>query len=207
MRPLKISLLLSTALSLSGCAGVVTALTNDPLQHYDVKGPTIYAMTGDRRTAVAFAPGSNFRFCAESLPDAVAVFTASSSAKAGVKDKAEAAISDATAAGLMQTFHRTEIAEVYRQMGWNTCIAWAQGAITNAEYYTLLDKMVVGGVNVMATRSSQPELPHTTPSTTVVVSGAGTTITAAPPPPPPPPPPPAGPKPPTSPPPPAPPPV
>lgn len=129
----------------SGCAGVVTAFKNDPLQAYDVEHASIYAMTGDRRTAVMLEQNPKHRFCAESLPDAVAAFAASSRARAGITGKGDAEFSDATTAGLLQTFQRTEIAEVYRQMGWNTCLAWLQGAITQPQYHELLRKMVDGG--------------------------------------------------------------
>jgi hypothetical protein len=187
-------LLTTSALGLSGCAGIVTALTNDPLQHYNPQGSTVYAMTGDRRTAVITDPQSSLHFCAESLPDAVAAYSASSKAKLGLTGKGEGSFEDGVTAGLLQTFQRTEIAEVYRQMGWNTCLAWAQGAITDEQYYQLLTKMVDGGLTVMETRSKQTQVLQTVPSTSVVVTGAST---ATPPSPPPPSPPPSAPKPPS----------
>ena len=162
------------AFSSSGCASTVTAWKNDPLQSYEVLGPSVYAMTGDRRTAVFTKKGGDLRYCAESLPDAVAAFAASSSAKLkaeGLKGGAggEAGVSDQTAVGLLQTFQRTEIAEVSRQLGFNTCLAWSQGAITDAQYHDLLEKLVSGSIDVMKTRASQPLTPST-PATIQVVT-------------------------------------
>ncbi len=166
------------AFTLGGCASTVTAWKNDPLQVYDIKGPTVYAMTGDRRTAVLMEANTTKRFCAESLPDAVAAYSAASKANANVQDKASAAIEDATYAGLMQTFQRTEIAEVYRQMGWNLCLAWAQGAITSPEYYALLDKFVTGGLHAISERAEQVQVWPTSPHVTMNV-GPGGTVGAA----------------------------
>jgi hypothetical protein len=164
-------------LSVSGCAGVVTAWKNDPLQSYDVIGPSIYTMTGDRRTAVFTRKDADLRYCAESLPDAVAAFAASSSAKLkaeGLRNGAggEVGISDQASAALLQTFQRTEIAEVSRQLGFNTCLAWSQGAITSPEYHALLQDIVAGTIEVMKTRAGQPLPPP--PLTTIQILPAPT---------------------------------
>jgi hypothetical protein len=156
--------------SLTGCAGVVTAFKNDPLQAYPANRESVYAMTGDRRTAVMMNKDSPLRFCAESLPDAVAAFSASSKASIGIEGKAQGGFSDSTAAGLLQTFQRTEIAEVFRQLGWNTCLAWAQGAIDEKQYFGLLEKMVVGGLDVMTRRASQTQVVQAVPNGTLIVT-------------------------------------
>lgn len=166
---LRCAIIFLTALSLSACASLVTAFKNDPLQSYNVPGATVYAMTGDRRTAVFFDTTRQLRYCAESLPDAVAAYAAASSAKLRAdqisgSSGVEAGFNDTTSVGLLQTFQRTEIAEVSRQMGWNLCLAWTQGGITNDQYFNLLDKLVTGSVDVMKTRSGQ------TPLAPVVVS-------------------------------------
>lgn len=90
----------------------------------------------------------------------MAVFAASSKAAAqatGLKDEAaiKAEIAEATAAALLQTFQRTENAELSRQMGWNICLAWSQGGITDGQYYGLLDKLVMGAVDVMRIRATR----------------------------------------------------
>ena len=147
---------------------------NDPLHHYQIDelGTSVYAMTGDRRTAVMFAPDSKYRFCAESLPDAVTVFTASSGAKANLAGKGEVEIRDQSAAAVLQTFHRTEIADVYRQMGWNACIAWAQHGITDEQYYDLLNLITTEGMKAIVTRAGQEPK--------IIVSSTGAIILSTP---------------------------
>jgi hypothetical protein len=161
------------AVALGGCASTVTAWKNDPLQAYDMVNPTVYAMTGDRRTAVMMSPSKDKRFCAESLPDAVAAYSAASKANASLQSKASGGFEDAAYAGLMQTFQRTEIAEVYRQMGWNLCLAWAQGAIGETEYTTLLTRYVEGGIDAISKRAAQAQVhPTIAPVTLNVHPGA-----------------------------------
>lgn len=174
-------LLCATSLTICGCAPIVTAWKNDPLQAYDVAGPSIYAMTGDRRTAVFADKESKLKYCAESMPDAVAAYAASSRANAkvtGLKNEAavDAAIGESTAAALLQTFQRTENAEITRQMGWNICLAWSQGGITDAQYFILLDKLVTGSVDAMKVRAAQP-LTATASNGTITVS-AGNPFTS-----------------------------
>ena len=171
MRSHSVLLLALATFCLTGCAGAITAWKNDPLQSYKVEGPSIYAMTGDRRTAVFSDQTSPRKYCAESLPDAVAAIAASSRAAAKTKG-VEVEFGEATAVGLLQTFQRTEIAEVSRQLGWNTCLAWAQGAISNAEYHALLQQIVAGSIDVMKKRASQPVAALPAGSTLVVAPGA-----------------------------------
>ena len=153
----RVALLTASASALSGCAALVTAFKNDPLQHYDAKIPAVYAMTGDRRTAVLMEENPRLHFCAESLPDAVAAYSAASKANANIAERGSGGFEDATYAGLLQTFQRTEIAEVYRQMGWNLCLAWAQKAITSGQYHALLEKYVNGGLDAISKRASQEQ--------------------------------------------------
>jgi hypothetical protein len=157
---------------------LVTAWKNDPLQSYEIKKPSIYAMTGDRRTAVLLLGPNGYRFCAESLPDAVAAYSAASKANAGIKDKVTGGFEDATYAGLMQTFQRTEIAEIYRQLGWNMCLAWAQGGLEDPHYRALLTKFADGGLDAIAKRAIQEaKFPPIAPVTLNV--GPGGTVEAA----------------------------
>lgn len=168
------------AVATGGCASMVTAWKNDPLQSYKIESSSIYAMTGDRRTAIIFRDEltKKNRFCAESLPDAVAAFSAASKANAGVKDKVTAGYEDAAYAGLLQTFQRTEIAEIYRQLGWNMCLAWAQGGLEDPHYRALLTKFADGGLDAIAKRAIQEaKFPPVAPVTLNV--GPGGTVEAA----------------------------
>lgn len=166
---------LSAALITAGCAGSINAWKNDPLQSYTVDKPSIYTMTGDRRTAVFNLQSSPLKYCAESMPDAVAAVAASSNASARAPNgsglgEVAVGVSDTTAVGLLQTFQRTEIAELSRQLGWSTCLAWAQGAITDAQYHAILQQMVTGIVDVMKTRAGQAQVIQVVPNGSLVVS-------------------------------------
>jgi hypothetical protein len=168
-------LILGLVFTSGGCASTVTAWKNDPLQSYEIEASSIYAMTGDRRTAVIFrdeATKKN-RFCAESLPDAVAAFSAASKANASVQDKATVGFEDAAYAGLLQTFQRTEIAEIYRQLGWNLCLAWAQGATDDPNYMKLLTKFTDGGLDAIAKRAAQDQVFPTVAPVTLNVGPGG----------------------------------
>lgn len=153
------------SISLGGCAAAISAMKNDPLQKWTIRNPTMFAMTGDRRTAVVLPSSTGNRFCAESLPDAVAAFTAASKVSASLEGKASGTIDEATYAGLLQTFQRTEIAEIYRQMGWNLCLAWAQGATNDPNYMPLLTAYLNSGIDVIKMRAAQ------TQATPVVAGG------------------------------------
>jgi len=156
-----VALISAASLCATGCASVVTAWKNDPLQVYAVRNDaksvgSIYAMTGDRRTAILFKHGDRFRFCAESLPDAVAAFSAASRASASVESKAKGEFADAALANVLQTFQRTEIAEVYRQIGWNLCLAWAQDSFGDkTRYDTLMSEYIRSGLHVIEARAGQ----------------------------------------------------
>ena len=173
MRALALAIILPAAM-VGGCASTVTAWKNDPLQSYKSQRSSLYAMTGDRRTAIQINNANGQRFCAESLPDAVAAYSAASKASASVEGKASGGFEDATYAGLLQTFHRTEIAEVYRQLGWNLCLAWAQGAINDAQYFGLLDKFTVGGLDAISKRAAQEQVWPTIAPVTLNVGPGGT---------------------------------
>ena len=169
MRLIRTIIFAISCTSLTSCAALVSAWKNDPLQSYDLLGPSVYAMTGDRRTAIIVKRDDRLVFCAESLPDAVAAIAATSKLRASLGENS-IGTEDSTAVGLMQTFQRTEIAEVSRQMGWNVCLAWAQGGITNEQYYTLLSKMVDGTIDVMRTRAGQTPSVQVGPGATLVVT-------------------------------------
>ncbi len=163
MKKLAILTLLFSTFSIHGCAGYLNAWTNDPFQRHKIKGSTVYTMTGDRRTAIVNDKNSNMRYCAESLPDGISALASSSTANIkaeGLKGGAGGGLdfSDKNAVSLMQTFQRTEIAELSRQLGWSTCLAWMQGAISDAQYHAILKDIVTGSIEVMKTRASQAQL-------------------------------------------------
>ncbi len=159
-----------TCTLLGGCSSVVTAWKADPIQIYPVKkatventGSAIYTMTGERRTAVVMNRMGKDAFCAESLPEAASAYGAKSGATAKGA-KIEGSFSDDFALTLLQTYQRTEISEIYRQMAWNTCLAWAQQAISDAQYQALVAKMVTGGIEVMKMRATPTPVKVTKPA-------------------------------------------
>ncbi|CAM8671588.1 hypothetical protein [Sphingobium sp.] len=161
---------IACCVTLPGCAGLVTAWKSDPLQVYAMENPAVYTMTGDRRTAVLMDTNTARRFCAESLPDAAVAYGATSTAGLTAKG-IDAKFSDAVTATLLQTFQRTQDAEIYRQMGWNSCLAWAQGAITSEQYHALLQLMVTGGLDTMKKRAEPAPIAAPAPSPAAAGTG------------------------------------
>jgi len=166
MKKIVVMTLLLPSFLIQGCAGYLNAWTNDPFQRHKIKGSTVYTMTGDRRTAIVNDKNSNVRYCAESLPDGISALASSSTANIkaeGLKGGAGGGIdfSDKNAVSLMQTFQRTEIAELSRQLGWSTCLAWMQGAISDEQYHAILKDIVAGSIEVMKTRASQAQIAPT----------------------------------------------
>lgn len=113
-------------------------------------------VTGERRLEFIAPKGSNLRMCAESLPEVSSAVAAATGASANIVDKGAASVNDAFKTALLQTFTRTEIAEVLRQMGWQACQAWAQGALDDAQYREQLAKIIDAGIKVVELRASQP---------------------------------------------------
>ncbi|USU13194.1 hypothetical protein NF701_04985 [Sphingomonadaceae bacterium OTU29THOMA1] len=154
-----------TSITLSACASEITAWQNDPISSYgayrevadkETGKPrqaligSIMTTTGDRRAVVNI----DGKLCAESMPDAITVVTGSSDGSIG-KDGIKANFGSSTKAGILQTYQRTESDSLIRQLGWNSCLAWAQGAIGNKEYYDLLKIMFDAGADVMRIRATQ----------------------------------------------------
>src|SRR3546814_19108891 len=98
-------------------------------------------MTGDHQSVV---PGpiplphnpNPLRICAESIPDAARAIGASSAATAslptevtGTPQTQQFGFNDAVSSALLLTFARTETADVVRQLGWQNCLAYMNGAI------------------------------------------------------------------------------
>ena len=164
-------------MNLAGCASTISAVTNRSIAAHDFKEGRIFSMTGERRLAMAVAKmkkddPKRVVMCAESLPEVAAAVAASSSASASLVNQGSGALSDAFQTQLLQTFTRTEISEVLRQLSWQLCQAWAQGALTDDEYKAELNRLVTAGIDVMKVRADQT--PAATP-------GQQTTLVSVPP--------------------------
>jgi len=149
-----------TLLTLPGCASTISAWKNRSFKEQGFHKPALYSMTGERRLAIAVKPTTyDMRFCAESLPEAAAAYSATSGASLKPTGVGEGSISDASSMVLTQTYTRTEISEVLRQLGFQTCQAWAQGVLDENEYKLELKNIVAAGIEVMKNRSLQPLTP------------------------------------------------
>jgi len=97
--------------------------------------------------------------CAESLPDAARSIDAKSDltanlavpvASTGIAPSGEQKVSDTLKTSVLQTFVRTETADVVRQLGWQICQGYANGAIREDEYRDLLKSVVAGSFQTLA---------------------------------------------------------
>jgi uncharacterized protein YceK len=171
--------LLAVVLSISctGCSSAISSWKSRPVAAHKLYPGRMFSLTGERRLAF-FVPRSiagqaynaatddtdRTAWCAESLPEASQAITATSKGSLKLPETAEGGLEDSVATSLTQTFTRTEIAEMFRQLGWQTCQAWAQGVFTDEQYRVELAKLVDAGVYVIKKRSDQPINPPPTPA-------------------------------------------
>lgn len=160
--------------SLAGCASTISAIQNDPARVHTLRPDRFFTLTGNSRLAFQvnrydvnnppkpyIDPKTKLlvtrpAWCAESLPEVATAVTSSSKPSAQLSKNSTLGTEDAFATSLVQTFTRTEIAEVYRQMGWQACQAWAQGVLSDAEYRDQLVALLRSGASVIEERSKQP---------------------------------------------------
>jgi len=143
-------------LASSGCAGTVSSVFNRPVTAHDLSANRLMTVTGERRLAFIAPLNPTVRMCAESLPEVSSAVAAASGANLSAADHASGGFNDSFRTALLQTFARTEIAEVLRQMGWQACQAWAQGAISNEQYQQELARIIGAGIDVVKIRATQP---------------------------------------------------
>lgn len=168
----KILFITAIGYALSGCSASISAYKNRAISKHGTlykekfENGQVMALTGDRRLAIGFPekPSTPFKFCAESIPDAAAAIGAASSLK--VSDKIEAG--DSVSTGLLQTFNRTENAELFRAWSFTMCSAWAQGAITTPQYHESLSTMTGALAEVMKTNATKG-ITYAAPGSTIVV--------------------------------------
>jgi len=152
------NLLVAVAFALSGCASSITAWKNRPVAAHTLRPDRFFTLTGERRLAfqVKRATARELAWCAESLPEAAQSVTSSSKNAAKLSEKANLSSEDSFGTTLTQTFVRTEVAEVYRQMAWQACQAWAQGVYNDEQYRAQLDSLLNVGADVIRARAAQP---------------------------------------------------
>jgi uncharacterized protein Veg len=160
----KIVLLSPILGSLCGCSSFVTAIFDRPQIRDEIDTAhgkvVILTMTGDRRLTTTH----NGVVCGESYPDVATAYSALSQANASASKQGvseSGSFSDEFQTTLLQTFNRTETADAIRQIGWQICQAYSNSAITQPEYYKLLDSLVTRSFNSIDKHASAPPVATT----------------------------------------------
>ncbi|HYD39168.1 MAG TPA: hypothetical protein VEA60_16235 [Allosphingosinicella sp.] len=155
--------LAAAALLLTGCASSITALQNSPTKPHTLRPNRFFSLTGERRLAFQVKRSDDrVAWCAESLPEASQAVSATSKPNLQVPKGPTLGTDESFSTTLLQTFARTEIAEMYRQMAWQACQAWAQEVYTDAQYRDQLNQLLASGIKVIETRATQA-LPGSAP--------------------------------------------
>lgn len=167
MRHIRVAGVAAVLILLSGCSSTITAWKSRPFAQHTLGRPEqkggdsqLYILTAERRVAVLIPENWDKHFCAESLPEAALALSATSSADLSNAGNGSLNVSDEVRASLLQTFTRTERAEILRQMGWQLCQAWAQNVLSDVEYKEALYDLVDAGL------SSAPSVAPTNSTTT-----------------------------------------
>jgi len=136
---------------LSGCSTASQVFWSRPvIQDSLPAGFDTLALTADRRIAVFSKDSSGKKIsCAEALPDVAISSEVDSSVKLAIK-KLEAELGVEAAESVKQAisvaYQRTETSDLVRQLGWQLCQGYLNGAITNEHYFYLLERLVLASL-------------------------------------------------------------
>jgi len=163
------AMLLAVALGLTGCASTITAVTGRPItsDHLDefsrgqrIDLNKIKTLSGDRRLIrVQFTDersslnsihpdrtyNSKWIMCAETQADAIAA----RGGQSALTVNAQGSGTDQYAETLMLTNARSQLSDVVRQLGWQVCNAFMNGALTRAEYKQGLQTLITESLLVL----------------------------------------------------------
>lgn len=167
-------------LLISGCSSSLGSIFERSVSSENITYDKIITLTGERRVAL-IVPYVDRRLskneekefysnlgharkviCAESLPDAARQVDTHSNYKlnlaapsvvTGVSPSGEQAVDDLFKTTVTQTFQRTETADVVRQLGWQVCQGFANGAIDENGYKELVDRIISGSLEVLRNSS------------------------------------------------------
>ena len=153
------------AVATTGCASTLTAITNRPISsdHLDefnrngirIDQNKLKTLSGDRRLLrVQFTDEQNsgrsllsdgtyntkWIICAETQADAIAARGGQSALTINAKGSG----TDEYIESLTVTNVRSQISDVVRQLGWQVCNAFMNGALTKAEYKSHLEELRKG---------------------------------------------------------------
>lgn len=162
---------------LSACSTSLNSIFERSVSSEHITYDKVLTMTGERRVALVVpyvdktlskADEKEFYeklghvrkvICAESLPDAARSIDAKTDltanlavpvATTGIAPSGEQKVSDTLKTSVLQTFVRTETADVVRQLGWQICQGYANGAIREDEYRDLLKSVIAGSFQTLA---------------------------------------------------------
>lgn len=145
-------------ISLSGCSSTISAWKARPAAQHNLTTGEFWTLTGERRLAIfTKRPGVDGTpvWCAESLPEASMAITSSSAPKIDQASKITVSADDKFSTTLTQTSTRTEIAEIFRQMSFLNCQAFALGAFDEKDYRDSVVNLNKVGIAVITNRSLQ----------------------------------------------------
>jgi len=135
---------------LGGCATSGQVFFSRPVIEKDIKsGFNTLALTADRRIAVFTSNEGKKISCAEALPDVAISSEVHSSVNVALK-KLEDELSVEAAESIKQAisvaYQRTEKSDLVRQLGWQLCQGYLNGAITDEHYFYLLERLVLASL-------------------------------------------------------------
>lgn len=114
------------------------------------------SLTADRRVAIFKSDKTDpenpigLMACAEALPDVALSSTVESELKATIeaagKGELDAEAAEKLTQALTVAYQRTEKSDLVRQLGWQLCQGFLNGAVSNDDYRRLLEMMVVSSL-------------------------------------------------------------
>ena len=159
---MRLCVIVISALLCCSCSSTITSWKNRSVSKHSLmypsnRGGDIFVLTGERRMAFAIPENANFKFCPESLPDAAAGTAASSELSKSKTETDKLTLNDQFAMNLLQTFNRTENAELFRQWNFAACSFWAQNAFADpklAELFEIMTKATAAMMQKNAEKST-----------------------------------------------------
>jgi hypothetical protein len=138
--PTKLPLLAAALLTvpLAGCASSISAWKARPVAAHDLSKERFFTMTGERRLAFFVNHDADRKdvkvWCAEALPDAAMTVKASTSPTLKIPSSLEASLADAFETGLVKTYDRQAVSDIFRQATFFACSAYANRVYNLEEY-------------------------------------------------------------------------
>ena len=156
-------LLMGVAATLTGCTSAVTAWKARPVAAHDLSKERFFTMTGERRLAFFVNHDPNRTdvkvWCAEALPDAAMTIKASTAPSVKIPESVDLGLSDSVETGLVKTYDRQAVSDVFRQATFFACSAYANRVYTLDEYKLRIDDILKTMQQVTLNLSAVPSKP------------------------------------------------